>query len=66
MFKLSKKKKAQYIYLIPAEENIAQWELIDQDEVDSRVKQNEFEEEGRLFKIDKELEISFTKTTHLR
>ena len=43
---LSKKKSSpsSYIYLVPSGENYAQWELLDQEELDKRVEANDLKD----------------------
>ncbi|MBU2512543.1 hypothetical protein KJ966_14500 [bacterium] len=65
MLNIKKKKDQQYLYLVPAENGLAKWEIIEQDELENRVEENLLEEESRLFKIDKEIFIKFEKITHL-
>ncbi len=65
MFKLNKR-EWKYLYLIPSDDKTAQWELIDQNDLDLRVKDNTLEKNARLFRIDKELELHFETTTYLK
>ena len=55
----------QYIHLTPDSDELAEWQLIDQAELDRRVGENSIEEGSRIFQVEKEIQISFTKTTHL-
>ncbi|OGG95313.1 MAG: hypothetical protein A2527_07260 [Candidatus Lambdaproteobacteria bacterium RIFOXYD2_FULL_50_16] len=64
-FNLGKKKPSKYLYLVPSGENYAQWEILDQDELDRRVEANELKDNGRLFALDKELTIRTEKTTYI-
>ncbi len=65
MFGFSKNDRIQYIYLIPGEDNMAIWELLDQEELERRVRNNLLEEGSRVFRVDQEFNIRFEKTTHL-
>jgi|GEM_PF-4558041 len=65
MFKLSKK-NYRYLYLMPTDPSVAQWEVIDQTELDRRVQENLLQAGAKLFRIDKELEVSFETKTHIK
>lgn len=66
MFSIKKlQKDAQYIYLLPVEEGVAQWEIIDNEELEKRVSEGLMQEGCRLFKLDKEINVSFERVTHL-
>lgn len=65
MLNIKKKKKYQFLYLIPVEEGLAKWEVIEEDELEARVEENLLEEGSRLFRIDQEIAIRFEKITHL-
>jgi hypothetical protein len=65
MLKIKKKRSYSYLYLVPLEEGVAHWEIIDERELKLRVEENQLEEEARLFRIDKEIPIHFEKITHL-
>ncbi len=65
MINFSRKKSVQYLYLMPKADNLARWEVIDQEELDLRVEENRLSEGSRLFKIDHEVNIRFEKITHL-
>ena len=64
---LIKKKSnaSSYLYLVPSGENYAQWELLDQEELNRRVEANELKDGCRLFAVDKELSIRTEKTTFI-
>lgn len=53
------------MYLMPVEDGLAKWELIDQEELEKRVEQNLLEEGAKLFSVDQEINIRFEKITHL-
>ena len=53
------------MYLIPVEEGVAQWEIINQEELDRRVQANLLKKGCRLFKVEKEIQVSFEQLTHL-
>jgi len=55
----------QYLLLMPEDDELAKWELINQDELDRRVKENELHENCRLFPVGDEVKIRFERTTHL-
>ncbi|MDT8447108.1 MAG: hypothetical protein RRB13_09495 [bacterium] len=65
MFNLTKKKNPSYLYLVPSGENYAQWELLDQAELERRAAANELAEGARLFEIDRELTIRTEKSTFI-
>lgn len=66
MFAIKKlQKEAQYLYLLPVEEGVAQWEIFDQEELDKRVSEGLLQDGCRLFKLDKEVNVSFERVTHL-
>jgi len=62
---LIKKKNATFIYLVPTTETDAQWEILEQDELERRIEANELDEQGRVFEIAKERTIRTEKTTFL-
>ncbi len=65
MFSIKKKKENRYLYLVPVEDNLAQYEVISQEELENRVDQNQLEEGAKLYKVDKEIVIRFEKITYL-
>ncbi|MDH5559357.1 MAG: hypothetical protein OEY59_00715 [Deltaproteobacteria bacterium] len=65
MFNLSKKKEAKYLYLLPGPDDLAQWEVLNEEELEKRVKENRLEEGCKLFKIEQEVNIRFEKIIHL-
>lgn len=66
MFSLSKASgNSQYLYMIPVEEGVAQWELIPQEELDRRVEKNLLQKGCKLFKIEKEIQVTFEQLIHL-
>lgn len=65
MLSIKKKRDYRYLYLVPLEEGVARWEIIDESELKVRANENQLEEEARLFRIDKEIPIHFEKITHL-
>lgn len=65
MFNFTKNDHIQYIYLIPGEDNMALWELLDQEELERRIKQNLLEEGCRLFRVNQEFNVRYEKTTYL-
>ncbi len=72
LFDIKKKKEEQYLLLTPGEpslmgggESQANWELLDEAELERRVAENELDDGSRLFVVDREVKIHFQKTTHL-
>ncbi len=65
MLNFKKKQGKKYLYLIPVENNLAKWELIDQIELEQRVEENLLEEDAVLYLVDKEIKIRSEKTTYL-
>ena len=65
MFKFNSNESNLYIYILPGHENQAEWEILDQEELERRVKQNALEEGCRLFRVDQELKVRFERKTHL-
>ena len=65
MLSIKKNKSQQYIYLVPVEEGLVKWEIIDDDELETRAEENALVEGARLFKIEKEVPIRFERITHL-
>ena len=65
MLNIKKKKDIRYLYLVPVEEDLANWEILSHEELEERVANNELEEDGRLFKVEKEVAIRFEKRTFL-
>ena len=65
MFHFRKKEESRYIYLIPGEDHMAHWELLDQEELERRIRQNLLEEGCRLFRVDHEFTVRHERTTHL-
>lgn len=65
MLSIQRKKKQQYIYLMPTEDGIAKWELIDVEELERRIENGGLEEGCRLFKVDKEINVRFETVIHL-
>ncbi len=51
--------------MMPVEENMAKWEIIDQDELDKRIDDGLMEEGCKLYKIEKEINVSFETVVHL-
>ncbi len=44
---------------------MALWELLDQEELERRIKQNLLEEGCRLFRVNQEFNVRYEKTTYL-
>ena len=65
MFNFKKNENIQYLYLIPSEDNMAYWELLDQEELERRIRQNLLKEGCRLFRVDHEYRVRHEKTTHV-
>ena len=65
MFRFSRKENVQYLYLVPRENGLALWELLDGEELERRTRQNLLEEGCRLFRVDREFSVRYEKTTHL-
>ncbi len=67
MFKFKKKKEKEklFIYLVPVENELSKWELLDEKELEKRVAENLLDEGSRLFSVDQEVKIRFEKVTHL-
>ena len=65
MLNFTKNEANQYIYLLPGEDNQAMWEILDQEELERRVRQNTLEDGCRLFRIDQEYKVRFERMTHL-
>ncbi|MBT4286803.1 MAG: hypothetical protein HOD92_05645 [Deltaproteobacteria bacterium] len=65
MLNFAKNEPDQYLYLIPGEDNLARWEILDQEELERRVKQNMLEDGCRLFRVDQEYKVRFEKMTHI-
>ncbi|MBU3914372.1 hypothetical protein KKA14_02470 [bacterium] len=65
MFNFKKKRENQYLYLVPVENDLARWELIDQAELEHRVEENLLEENAVLYKVANEKKIRSEKTTYL-
>ena len=65
MFNFKKNENIQYLYLIPSEDNMAYWELLDQEELERRIRQNLLKEGCRLFRVDHEYNVRHEKTTHV-
>ncbi len=65
MLNFKKKQENKYLYLVPVENNLAKWELIDQVELEHRVEENLLEESAVLYKVDQEIKIRSEKTTYL-
>ena len=55
----------RYVYLVPESEGVAAWEEFDQEELDRRIEENLLAEGCRLFRIDREIKVSFERVTHL-
>lgn len=53
------------MYLVPVENDLARWELIDQAELEHRVEENLLEENAVLYKVANEKKIRSEKTTYL-
>ena len=47
------------------EVDLVKWEIMDEDELKTRVEENTLVEGARLFKIEKEVPIHFERITHL-
>lgn len=65
MFNIKKKQDHQYLYLVPVEDGLAKWELLDQQELDERVENGQLEEGAKLFRIEQEINVRFEKIIHL-
>jgi len=65
MLNFAKNEPNQYLYLIPGEDNLAMWEILDQEELERRIKQNMLEDGCRLFRIDQEYKVRFERMTHI-
>lgn len=65
MFNIKKKQEHQYLYLVPVEDGLAKWKLLDQQELDERVESSQLEEGAKLFRIEQEITIRFEKIIHL-
>lgn len=67
MFKFKKSNKdSQYILILPSDGgNFAEWELLENDELEERAQKNEIPEGARLFRVDQEVKIRFEKSTHI-
>lgn len=65
MLTIKKKRKHQYLYLVPMEDGLAKWEILEQEELEQRADDNQLEENARVFKLDQEVSLRFEKITHL-
>ncbi len=65
MLSIKKSKHHQFLYLVPMEVDLVKWEIMDEDELKTRVEENTLVEGARLFKIEKEVPIHFERITHL-
>ena len=65
MLSIKKKKKEQYLVLVPLDDETARWEIVDKAELGIRAAENQLAEETRVFKIDQEIKLRFEKITHL-
>ncbi len=65
MLNFTKNEPDRYIYLIPGEDNLAVGEILDQEELERRVRQNLLEDGCRLFRINQEYKVRFERMTHI-
>lgn len=65
MLTIKRKKDQRYLYLVPVENGLARWEIIDEQELKTRAGENLLEEGARVFKIEKEVAIEVEKITHV-
>ena len=65
MLSIKKKRRHQYLYLVPVEDGLAKWEILEQEELEKMADENQLEENSRVFKLDQEVNIRFEKITHL-
>jgi len=65
MLTIQRKKRQQYLYLVPGEENMAKWELFDHEELERRIENGSLEEGCKLFRVDKEINVRFETVVHL-
>ena len=56
---------SQYLYILPQNENLARWEILEQEELEEKLDNDKLVEGCRLFKIEREIKVSFERVTHL-
>ena len=53
-----------YLYLLPSPENGCSYEVLNEADLERKHKTGDFQEGCRLFKIEKEIKISFERVIH--
>ena len=73
LFDFKKKDSCQYLLLSPTasgssllgDEPPVDWEILSQEDLDTKVEQNDLSADSRLFVVEREVKIHLKKTTHL-